>query len=79
MKIIKKIDMFLIDESSLFGKEKSKIWLDLRDKILNSKKKEDIQKIMKKVTNLYKSKKITLSEFTDLVDKIDFKIVKMGK
>jgi len=81
MKTINKIDMFLLDESSygLFGKEKSKIWLELRDKILKSRKREEIQKIMKKVTDLYKSKKITLSEFTDLVDKIDLKIIKMGK
>ncbi len=77
--VMKKIDMFLINEAGygLFGKEKSKIWLDLRDKILNSKKKEEIQSLMKKITDLYKAKKLSLSEFKDLIDKIDMKIVKM--
>jgi len=78
--VTKKLDMFLLDESSygLFGKEKSKLWIDMRDKILNAKKKDEIQKLMKKITDLYKSKKLSLSEFKDLIDKIDVKIVKMG-
>ena len=80
MNTLKKIDMFLLDESSyaIYGKEKSKKWKDIRDKILNAKNEAELQKIMKNITDLYKSKKLSLAEFKDLVDKIDQKAVKMG-
>jgi GTPase Era involved in 16S rRNA processing len=80
MNIIDKID-YLIPESSfpIYGKKKSKIWLDYREKIVSAKKAAVLTSLMKSMEKDVKSGKLTFDELMDLVDKTDQKKIMMGK
>lgn len=80
MNIINKIDTLIPESSfSIYGKKKSKIWLDYREKIVSAKKAAVLTSLMKSMEKDVKSGKLTFDELMDLVDKTDQKKIMMGK
>ena len=78
MDTVKKID-FILNEYGVFGKEKSKTWKKIKEKILKSKKAQEIKKILDNLPTLMKKGEISMGEFQDLISKADYRYVKLLK
>ena len=69
-----------IDESrfGIYGHKKNPLWLKWRERIFSAKSDKELTKILKELEKFYRDKKIGMTEFMDLVDKVDNHKQKLG-
>ena len=78
MNTLEKIDKLLI-EGPMYGKMKSKLWKDYKEKIVSAKDKKVLTKLLATIEKDTKSGKLTDGEMMDLIDFVDQKAVKLDK
>lgn len=74
IELTERIDKMMLESSfPIYGKEKSKPYLKMRQDIFDATSDEQLTLLMKEMEKMFKKKQLNQGELMDLIDKVDQK------